>query len=208
MKLAYECSAQQQGQYRLALLYPFTQEALLAPWLLLAPRKLLIDSPTCSGHTLSLQLPCSLLQTVNQAAAPCHRTLQMSAVKAPPRTPGFTCLGSTSILLFTQLSNRLYHTSFNIFVVQLGRSFSIPNPPRSQWHKSFYIYANNLIRCYCVSRLISGPSLCARQKQLLQQYYNLLDGMMDWESLRQTSHHTSADLHFLVYEIWWWRGRF
>lgn len=141
---------------------------------LASPRKLLIDSPTCSGHTLSLPLPCSLLQTVNQAEAPRHRTLQMSAVKAPPRTPGFTCLGSTSILLFTQLSNRLYHTSFNIFVVQLGRSFSIPNPPRSQWHKSFYIYANNLIRCYCVSRLISGPSLCARQKQLLQQSYNLL----------------------------------
>ena len=33
VKLAYECSAQQQGQYRLALLHPFTQEALLAPWL-------------------------------------------------------------------------------------------------------------------------------------------------------------------------------
>ena len=33
VKLAYEGSAQQQGQYRRALLYPFTQEALLAPWL-------------------------------------------------------------------------------------------------------------------------------------------------------------------------------
>ena len=33
VKLAYECSAQQQGQYRLALLHPFPQEALLAPWL-------------------------------------------------------------------------------------------------------------------------------------------------------------------------------
>ena len=67
---------------------------------LASPRKLPIDSPTCSGHTLSLPLPCSLLQTVNQAEALRHRTLQMSAVKAPPRTPGFTLFRVNKYLTF------------------------------------------------------------------------------------------------------------
>ena len=154
---------------------------------LASPRKLLTDSPTCTGHMLSLLPPCSLLQTVNQARSSTWpnsaKCLQQKLALAPTHLPGHLaslCLGSTSISLLTQLSNRLYHTSFSTLVVQLGRSLSIPNPPRSQWHKSFYIYANNLIRCYCVSCLISGPSLCARQKQLLRQYHNILQQMEWW----------------------------
>lgn len=99
----------------LLFFYPFTQEALSSLASFSSQEAPDRFSNLLRPHTFS---PAPLLPLLdnNQAAAPCHRTLQMSAVKAPPRTPGFTCLGSLGILLFTQLSNRLYHTSFNIFM--------------------------------------------------------------------------------------------
>lgn len=104
VKVAYEFSAQHQGQYRLLILYPYTEEALLVSWLhpgsswQILQRAQATGFQSCSLIPYFRQLPGRELQVI--------KLCKISAAKAsfgphsPSRIPSFTLFRVDKYLTF------------------------------------------------------------------------------------------------------------